>query len=64
MMNMTAEQLAQQAWKDAMGDALTAIKLLRDSTDLSLREALKLIQETAAQVGGATASSGKDHTNE
>lgn len=49
---MTNEQLALEAWKDAVGEPLTAVKLLRDSTDLSLREALKLIQKTAAQVGG------------
>jgi hypothetical protein len=49
---MTNEELALQAWKNSWGDALTAVKLLRDSTDLSLREAFELIQKTAAQVGG------------
>jgi hypothetical protein len=45
-------ELALQAWKDAFGDALTAVKLLRDSTDLGLLEALAFIQKTAHQVGG------------
>src|SRR5262249_27497405 len=45
-------ELARQAWKEAMGDAETAIWLLRNSTNLSLREALGLIQKIAAEVGG------------
>jgi hypothetical protein len=53
MINENLNGLALQAWKAAMGDALTAVKLLRDSTDLSLREAAALIQKTAHQVGGS-----------
>jgi hypothetical protein len=45
-------KLALNAWKNAMGDAMTAVWLLRNSTDLSLREAFELIQKTAHQVGG------------
>jgi|RhiMetdeSRZDD1v2_1073273.scaffolds.fasta_scaffold11527_11 hypothetical protein len=45
-------ELARQAWKEAMGDAQTAVWLLRNSTNLSLREAFELIQKTAAEVGG------------
>jgi len=45
-------ELALQAWKDGMGDAMTAVKLLRDRSGLSLCEALEHIQKTAAQVGG------------
>jgi hypothetical protein len=48
----TNGQHALQAWKDSRGDPLTAIKLLRDQTNnLGLREALEVIQKTAAQVG-------------
>jgi hypothetical protein len=46
------DELALQAWKNSCGDALTAVKVLRDSTGLSLREAFELIQKTAARVGG------------
>ncbi len=52
MKNPKFDELAMQVWKEAMGDALTAVKLLRDSTNLSLREAFELIQKTAHQVGG------------
>ena len=52
MTDQTLNELALQAWKDAMGDALTAVKLLRDRTDLGLREAGKYIERTAHQVGG------------
>jgi hypothetical protein len=45
-------ELALDAWKQAMGDALTAVKLLRDWTDLRLCEAAGYIQRTALQVGG------------
>jgi hypothetical protein len=48
---MSNEQHALQAWKDGMGDAMTAVKLLRDRTDLNLRDAVEQIQKTAAQVG-------------
>ena len=51
-MNTLNEQRALQAWKDGMGDAMAAVKLLRDRTGLSLREASALIQKIAAQVGG------------
>jgi hypothetical protein len=52
MTDQKLNELALQAWKQAMGDALTAVKLLRDWTDLGLREAVELIQKTATQVGG------------
>jgi hypothetical protein len=52
MTDQKLNELALNAWKDAMGDALTAVKLLRDRTDLGLREALTYIQKTAHQVGG------------
>jgi hypothetical protein len=45
-------ELALLAWKQAMGDAETAVWLLRNSANLSLREALWLIEKTAAEVGG------------
>jgi hypothetical protein len=45
-------RLALRAWKDAMGDDMTAIKLLRDWTGLGLREAVEHIQKTALAVGG------------
>jgi hypothetical protein len=51
-MSSDRNELALCAWKDAMGDAMTAIKLLRGRTDLSLREAAELIQQTAHRVGG------------
>jgi hypothetical protein len=39
-------ELAERAWRDAHGDALTAVKLLRDwRPDLGLREAARVIQE-------------------
>jgi hypothetical protein len=46
------ETFALQAWKDGMGDDMTAIKLLRDRTGLGLREAVEHIQKTALAVGG------------
>lgn len=51
---MTKEhtELARSAWKNSMGDALTAVKLLRETSGLSLVDAFRLIQKTAAQVGG------------
>jgi hypothetical protein len=52
MTDQKLNELALNAWKDAMGDASTAVKLLRDRTDLGLREALTYIQKTAHQVGG------------
>jgi hypothetical protein len=52
MTDQKLNDLALQAWKEAMGDALTAVKLLRDWTDLGLHEALEHIQKTAHQVGG------------
>jgi hypothetical protein len=45
-------ELALLAWKQSMGDALTAVWLLRESSGLSLVEAYELIEKTAAQVGG------------
>jgi hypothetical protein len=51
-MNDKLKELALQAWKEGMGDALTAVKLLRDRTDLGLREAAEQIQKTAHRVGG------------
>jgi hypothetical protein len=44
--------LALDAWKAAMGDAFTAVKVLRDRTGLGLREALARIETTAHRVGG------------
>jgi hypothetical protein len=52
MTNNLNEARALDAWKDGMGDALTAVKLLRDRTGLGLREAAELIEKTAAQIGG------------
>jgi len=52
MTNNDLNELALQAWKVGMGDASTAVKLLRDWTDLGLHEALEHIQKTAHQVGG------------
>jgi hypothetical protein len=52
MTNDNLDELALQAWKEALSDALTAVKLLRDSTDLGLLDALELIQKTAHQVSG------------
>jgi hypothetical protein len=52
MTDQKLNELALDAWKDAMGDALTAVKLLRDWTGLSLREALTYVQKTAHQAGG------------
>jgi hypothetical protein len=49
MTNQEINELALQAWKDSMGDALTAVKLLRDRTDLGLCEAGKYIERTAHQ---------------
>jgi hypothetical protein len=48
----STRELALDAWKAAMGDALAAVKLLRDRTGLGLREALEHIQKTAHQAGG------------
>jgi hypothetical protein len=45
------DEIARQAWKDGMGDALAAVKLLRERSGLNLVEAAKLIEKTAAQVG-------------
>ena len=50
--NQEIHELALDAWKNAMGDALTAVKLLRDWTGLGLRETLEHIQKTAHQAGG------------
>jgi hypothetical protein len=52
MTSNNLNEIALQAWKDAMGDAATAVKLLRDRAGLSLHEAAKQIQKTAHQVGG------------
>lgn len=46
------DELAARAWRVAVGDAPTAIWLLRNGTGLGLREALTVIQRTAVQVGG------------
>ena len=51
MIDQKFDELALQAWKDAWGDAMTAVKLLRDWTGLGLRDAVEQIQKTAAQVG-------------
>jgi len=48
----STRELALDAWKAARGDALAAVKLLRDWTGLGLREALEHIQKTAHQAGG------------
>jgi hypothetical protein len=50
--NDNFNELALHAWKEAMGDAETAVWLLRKSTGLNLREAFELIQKTAHQIGG------------
>ena len=52
MTNQKLNELALQAWKDGIGDAMTAVKLLRERSGISLREAHEHIQKTAHRVGG------------
>jgi hypothetical protein len=47
------ELAALEAWKDAMGDALTTIMVLCRRTGLGLEESFELIRKTAHQVGGS-----------
>jgi hypothetical protein len=52
MTDQKLNDLALQAWKEGMGDALTAVKLLRDWTDLGLREALE--HRSRRPIGGCS----------
>lgn len=45
------DELAQRAWQQANGDALSAVKFLRDWTGLGLLDALAAIQETGRRLG-------------
>jgi hypothetical protein len=46
------DTIALQAWKDGIGDAMTAVKLVRERTDFNMWQALEVVQKTAALVGG------------
>ena len=52
MTDQKLNELALDCWKDGWGDAMTAVKLLRERTGLGLREAAGYIEKTAHQVGG------------
>jgi hypothetical protein len=51
MIDNNLDTLALEAWKDGRGDAMTAVKLLRDRTGLHLVEAVTCIEVAAAKVG-------------
>jgi hypothetical protein len=39
------QELVESAWRDANGDAVSAIRLVRQRTELGLREAARLVAD-------------------